>query len=66
MDTISPTPRYVNDWPLALLIIALDDAERCLGPAAQTTRTLAYVLQDKLRKHPRPTQNTPEGGRNGR
>jgi hypothetical protein len=57
MDANTPTPRRVSEWPLALLIIALDDAERCLGPRATTTRTLAHALQDRLRgNRPTPTE----------
>jgi hypothetical protein len=59
------TPARLDDLPLWRLLVALDDAERALGPGAPTTRVLAQAVQKKLRLQPdaarRPRQPS-EGG----
>jgi hypothetical protein len=46
-------PPYLRltDLPLWRLIVALDDAERTVGPDSQTARVIARVIQERLRGH---------------
>jgi hypothetical protein len=61
MDTATPSPRRLDDLPLWRLLVALDDAERSLGPDASTTRTLASAIQRRLRRE-RPAPRRPPAG----
>jgi hypothetical protein len=56
MNAATPSPRTLDDLPLWRLLVALDDAEQTLGPHASTTRTLAAVVQRRLRRE-RPTSS---------
>jgi hypothetical protein len=49
MDTENPPRLRLSDLPLWRLIVALDDAERAVGPDSSTARVLARALQDRLR-----------------
>jgi hypothetical protein len=53
MGKILHTP-CLRDLPLWRLLVALADAERAFGPADQTTRDLAAVVQERLRDEPAP------------
>ena len=48
-----PTPPIairIDDMPLWRLLVALDDAERALGPDSATARALAKAVRDRLRQ----------------
>jgi hypothetical protein len=58
------TPRLtlrLSDLPLWRLLVALDDAERVVGPDSPTARALAHVVQERLRqgRHPAPPAGAP-------
>jgi hypothetical protein len=38
----------LDQWPLWRLIVALDDAERTVGPTSQTARLYARLLRERL------------------
>jgi hypothetical protein len=40
----------LRDLPLWRLIVALDDAERSVGPGSSTARALADAIRERLRK----------------
>jgi hypothetical protein len=44
--------RRLSDLPLWRLLVALDDAERTVGPDSPTARALARAIRDKLRQEP--------------
>jgi hypothetical protein len=44
-----PIAQRVCDMPLWRLLVALDDAERCLGPDSDTAAILADEIQQRLR-----------------
>ncbi len=46
--TPPPHPR-LSELPLWRLLVALDDAERVVGPNSSTARVLARVVQERLR-----------------
>jgi hypothetical protein len=56
MKQVLKTIRTLADLPLWRLLVFLDDAEREAGPDSQTARTLARVIQEKLRGQPRPEE----------
>jgi hypothetical protein len=46
-----PTPHLrLSDLPLWRLLVALDDAERTVGPDSPTARALARAVRAKLRQ----------------
>jgi hypothetical protein len=49
MDATFPLVLHPRDLPLWRLIVALDDAERTLGPDSDTARVLACAIQERLR-----------------
>jgi len=57
MDTIYPSPTRLSDLPLWRLLVALDDAERAVGPDAPTTRVLARAVQERLRQRRNDTHD---------
>jgi hypothetical protein len=52
MDTTStfPLALRIHDLPLWRLLVALDDAERTVGPDSPTARALARAVRDRLRQ----------------
>jgi hypothetical protein len=42
----------LSDLPLWRLLVALDDAERTVGPDSPTARALARAVREKLRHAP--------------
>jgi hypothetical protein len=50
MNTTSS--RRLSDLPLWRLLVALDDAERTVGPDSPTARALARAVREKLRQEP--------------
>lgn len=41
-------PLQLHDLPLWRLLVALDDAERTVGPDSPTARALARVIRERL------------------
>jgi hypothetical protein len=56
----APFPR-MSELPLWRLLVALDDAERTVGPDSPTARVLARAIQERLRA--RPKDDAPGAGR---
>ena len=52
MDPTAPLTLCISDLPLWRLLVALDDAERTVGPDSATARALARAVRDKLRQEP--------------
>ena len=46
----NPPHMALSDLPLWRLLVALDDAERTVGPDSPTARALARAVRDKLRQ----------------
>jgi hypothetical protein len=42
--------RKLCDLPLWRLIVALEDAERTVGPGSSTARAIAKAIQERLRQ----------------
>jgi hypothetical protein len=55
-NTQTSRPHRLSDIPLWKLLVALDDAERSLGPKSDTTRVLARHIQERLRKERQPQE----------
>jgi hypothetical protein len=53
----------LRDLPLWRLIVALDDAERSIGPGSSTARALADAIRERLRQQDR-RREIREGCRN--
>jgi hypothetical protein len=47
-----PLALRISDLPLWRLLVALDDAERALGPDSATARALAREVSNRLRQEP--------------
>jgi hypothetical protein len=58
---IPPLTLRISDLPLWRLLVALDDAERVVGPDSPTARALARAIQERLRqgRHPGPHTRAP-------
>jgi hypothetical protein len=52
--------RRLIDLPLWRLIVALDDAERTVGPDSPTALTLAQALRQRLRREKGPEVKDPK------
>lgn len=52
----------LSDLPLWRLLVALDDAERTVGPNSPTARILARAVQDRLRQRPDTSNSEAEIG----
>jgi hypothetical protein len=48
----NPPHLSLSDLPLWRLLVALDDAERTVGPDSPTDRALARAVRNKLRQEP--------------
>jgi hypothetical protein len=56
--------RCLSDLPLSQLLVALDDAERTLGPDSPTAVALARAVREKLRRDvPEPAPRRRTAGR---
>jgi hypothetical protein len=64
MNTTPPFYPKLSELPLWRLLVALDDAERTAGPHSSTARTLARVVQERLRGE-RPTRTPRQEVRHG-
>jgi hypothetical protein len=53
------TPIQLADLPLWRLIVALEDAERTVGPDSGTARTLAAEIARRLQADRPPTPDAP-------
>ena len=49
MDTKPCLALRLSDLPLWRLLVALDDAERSVGPDSPTARALARTIRERLR-----------------
>ncbi len=47
---ITSLHRRLSELPLWRLLVALDDAERTVGPGSPTARVLARAVQERLRQ----------------
>jgi hypothetical protein len=47
-----PPHMALSDLPLWRLLVALDDAERAVGPDSPTARALARAVREKLSQEP--------------
>jgi hypothetical protein len=66
---MSATPSLtirISDLPLWRLLVALDDAERTVGPASPTARALATAVRERLRQEPRESVSRKEAPRASR
>jgi hypothetical protein len=50
----------LEDLPLWRLMVLLDDAERTLGADSETARTVAHIIQQKLKGQKRDSADEPE------
>jgi len=48
MNATRSNPPRLRDLPLWRLLVALADAERTLGPADPTTRSIARAVKERL------------------
>ncbi len=60
MDATFPFALRISELPLWRLLVALDDAERTLGPDSPTSRALARAVRERLRQEPSELAH-PEG-----
>ena len=60
----SPVEQTLNDLPLWRLLVALDDAERTVGPDSPTARTLVRAICERLRQE-RPEPDRRQGVAHG-
>jgi hypothetical protein len=49
---VKPPHMALSDLPLWRLLVALDDAERTVGPDSPTACALARAVREKLRQEP--------------
>src|SRR5438477_148990 len=62
--TSPPLTLRLSDLPLWRLIVALDDAERTVGPDSSTARAVSRAIREKLRQEPpppKPPTHLPKG-----
>jgi hypothetical protein len=52
--------RRLSDLPLWRLLVALDDAERAIGPNCPTARALTRAVRERLRQEPPGPANRQE------
>ena len=53
--------RSLSDLPLWRLLVALDDAERTVGPGSTTVRVLARTILDRMRQDRAPITSDEKG-----